>query len=139
MSDSGIFSEILNYEQECRRDGYNEGLVKGRADGIVEGRTAGLETGFERYRALGVLQGRVAAWRNDNLPEKQQKAVDSLATLVSPPTIDNEQNTFTDFERRIKLAKNKSRIIAMANKSPAVNAEEMQVRTQRDDAAIEEI
>lgn len=138
MESHGVFPEVLDFEEECRREGYYEGLVKGEVDGLIEGRTAGLQTGFERYLPLGVLQGRVAAWRLNKLSEKQEKAVESLATLASPPVIDNEGSTFSDFERRIKLAKNKARMIATATQSPAVNATELQVRMQKEEA-VEEI
>lgn len=58
------FDEILGLEEQF----YNDGVTQGQADGVkvgrIEGRTFGLEKGFEKYVESGKLYGKSLVWAN---------------------------------------------------------------------------
>lgn len=65
-------------------EGYNDGLQAGTKAGFAEGREFGVQTGYQRFLDLGLLQGRVIVWEEQvaDLPEsKQQKTVERLQQI----------------------------------------------------------
>lgn len=62
--DSNTFDEVLGLEEQFYNDGFGQGLADGIKAGQVEGRTFGLEKGFEKYVESGRLYGRSLIWAN---------------------------------------------------------------------------
>lgn len=57
-----IFDSLLNLEDKYHAEGYTTGLEDGARAGRIEGRTFGLEKGFEKFIELGRLGGRADVW-----------------------------------------------------------------------------
>jgi len=62
--ESDLFDEILGLEEQFYEVGYKQGLADGVRAGKIEGRTFGLEKGFEKYVEMGRLHGRSIVWTN---------------------------------------------------------------------------
>lgn len=91
--DDDPFDTLLSLEDGFYREGYDLGIADGDHAGLVEGRSFGLEKGFEKYAAMGVLYGRATIWAG-RLPEKccdqdlameQNREVDIRAGLEKLP------------------------------------------------------
>ncbi len=91
--DDDPFDTLLSLEDGFYREGYDLGIADGDHTGLVEGRLFGLEKGFEKYAAMGVLHGRATIWAG-RLPEKgcnqdlatdQNREVDTRASLEKLP------------------------------------------------------
>lgn len=52
-----ILSSLLNLEDKYHAEGYAAGVSDGSRAGRIEGRTFGLEKGFEKFTELGRLGG----------------------------------------------------------------------------------
>lgn len=61
---STTFDEILNLEEGFFEEGYDQGFSDGVKAGHIEGRTLGLEKGFEKYVDSGKLHGKSIIWAN---------------------------------------------------------------------------
>jgi hypothetical protein len=58
------FDEVLGLEEQFYHDGFRQGLADGVKAGQIEGRTFGLEKGFEKYVESGRLYGKSLVWAN---------------------------------------------------------------------------
>lgn len=56
------FEGLLELENTFYREGYELGVKDGKRAGLVEGRTFGLEKGFEKYASMGRLNGKAVIW-----------------------------------------------------------------------------
>ena len=56
------FDAVLGLEEEFFQKGYKLGLTDGERAGRIEGRAFGLEKGFEKYMAMGRLNGKAQVW-----------------------------------------------------------------------------
>ena len=63
MDDHDSLESLFSLEDQFYDEGFQEGLADGRRAGRLEGRVFGIERGFEKYVALGRIQGRAAVWR----------------------------------------------------------------------------
>jgi hypothetical protein len=61
---SNAFDEVLGLEEQFYTDGFQQGLADGVKAGQIEGRTFGLEKGFEKYVESGRLYGKSLVWAN---------------------------------------------------------------------------
>jgi len=61
---SNTFDEVLGLEEQFYSDGFQQGLADGVKAGQIEGRTFGLEKGFEKYVESGTLFGKSLIWAN---------------------------------------------------------------------------
>ena len=89
------FDEILGLEERFYDDGFQQGLADGVKAGQIEGRTFGLEKGFEKYVESGKLYGKSLIWAN-RMPGSPDspKLRDSRSELLSPPKVGaNDQQT----------------------------------------------
>jgi hypothetical protein len=68
---SNVFDEVLGLEEQFYDDGFQQGLTDGVKAGQIEGRTFGLEKGFEKYVESGRLYGKSLIWAN-RMPASQQ-------------------------------------------------------------------
>jgi hypothetical protein len=60
--DDDLFNSILNLEDDYYEEGYNQGVEDGSRAGRIEGRVFGLEKGFDKYLAMGQLNGKACVW-----------------------------------------------------------------------------
>jgi hypothetical protein len=74
MMELDAFSEILGLEEQFYDDGFQQGLADGVKAGQIEGRTFGLEKGFEKYVESGKLYGKSLVWAN-RIPGSQNSHV----------------------------------------------------------------
>jgi hypothetical protein len=56
------FDELLTLEDTLYTSAYDLGVKDGARAGRIEGRIFGLEKGFEKFAAMGVLHGRSCVW-----------------------------------------------------------------------------
>ncbi|KAL9102597.1 MAG: hypothetical protein Q9163_002277 [Psora crenata] len=56
------FDDVLSLEDGFYKAGYELGAADGELAGRVEGRSVGLKAGFEKYVAMGKLNGRATVW-----------------------------------------------------------------------------
>ncbi len=56
------FDGLLDLEERYYQEGHALGVADGSKAGRIEGRVFGLEKGFEKFAAMGTLQGKAAVW-----------------------------------------------------------------------------
>jgi hypothetical protein len=129
------FDEVLGLEEQYYTDGYAQGLADGGRAGQIEGRTFGLEKGFEKYLESGRLHGKSLIWasRLSHLQEKSlnsegerhvklpsfsenvrlAKHVKILHALAESDTLstENTEESVSDFDDRLKRAQAKAKMI----------------------------
>ncbi|KAM3420852.1 hypothetical protein BST61_g4091 [Cercospora zeina] len=135
-SNKDVFEDVLNLEDRYYREGYDLGVADGAQSGRIEGRTFGLEKGFEKFLQMGRLNGRAAVWEarlpssvnQDDAPqlanaavmpplngnERLRKHVERLAALSDPNGLGtkNDEDDVSEFDDRLKDAKAKATLIA---------------------------
>ena len=70
------FDSVLDLEEIYYQEGYNLGIADGSRAGRIEGRVFGIEKGFEKFAAMGMLHGRAAVWAS-RLPRKKEQGKDN--------------------------------------------------------------
>lgn len=134
MASSDPFDDIINLEEEFYSDGYKAGVADGARAGRIEGRSFGIEKGYEKFVEAGRLYGKSVVWAN-RLPQAQassasteqqkllpalnsggvrlEKNVLTLHALVEPETLstENSDEAVNDFDDRVKRAQGKARVI----------------------------
>ncbi|KIV95729.1 hypothetical protein PV10_03349 [Exophiala mesophila] len=58
------FDQLLELEDEYYNEGYEAGVSDSRYAGMIEGRTFGIEKGFEKALELGKSHGRATLWHS---------------------------------------------------------------------------
>ncbi|EME38592.1 hypothetical protein DOTSEDRAFT_98316, partial [Dothistroma septosporum NZE10] len=135
-----LFGDVLNLEDQYYQEGYDLGVADGSRSGRIEGRTFGLEKGFEKFVEMGRLHGKALVWearlpaaQSDDtrssdatsmggLPPLQapsgnarlQKHVERLAALSDPNDLstENSEDAVSEFDDRLKDAKTKTTLIS---------------------------
>ncbi|KAK1756854.1 hypothetical protein QBC47DRAFT_377841 [Echria macrotheca] len=76
------FEDVLNLEEQFYQDGYKQGQADGVKAGRIEGRSLGLEKGFQKFVESGRLYGRAIVWAN-RLPSaiESRRAQEPMASL----------------------------------------------------------
>jgi hypothetical protein len=129
---SDPFESLLNLEDQFYQSGYAQGEADGYKAGLIEGRSLGLEKGFQKFVESSRLHGKAIVWAN-RLPnlranqEKQElsplpsnarleKNVTMLFGLTEPETLstENTDEAVNDFDDRLKRAQGKAKIIEKA-------------------------
>lgn len=135
--DGELFGDVLNLEDQYYREGYDLGVADGSRSGRIEGRTFGLEKGFEKFVEMGRLHGKAVVWearlpstesreairdQGEALPPLQapsgnarlRKHVERLAALSDPNDLstDNSEDAVSEFDDRFKDAKAKVTLIS---------------------------
>ncbi|MCJ1361557.1 hypothetical protein MMC16_000657 [Acarospora aff. strigata] len=108
------FDSVLNLEDQFYDDGYQLGVADGSRAGRIEGRVFGLEKGFEKYLAMGILHGRAAVWagRLPNIRERQ------ATKTQSPRPADEPQPNMSNLEDQSILRKSEDRQDSATEKTP---------------------
>lgn len=70
------FDGVLDLEETYYQEGYDLGVADGSRAGRIEGRVFGIEKGFEKFAAMGMLHGRAAVWAS-RLPRKKEQGKDN--------------------------------------------------------------
>lgn len=70
------FDSVLDLEETYYQEGYDLGVADGSRAGRIEGRVFGIEKGFEKFAAMGMLHGRAAVWAS-RLPRKKEQGKDN--------------------------------------------------------------
>ena len=132
---------VFTLEDEYYREGYQLGLADGSHAGKLEGRATGLETGFEKFKQMGLLSGKTAVWagriahtdparvgrgrgearaQETEYAEQQseskrrlQRHIAALHALTDAETIStvNDEDACTAFDDRLKRATGKVRVV----------------------------
>lgn len=118
--------ELIYYERECFKKGYEEGFKKGIKQGHTEGRELGIQTGFLRYLPMGVLQARVNCWEKENKDELSR-----CRDVVATPNLTNDPKVVEELDQRLKRAKFMCRQLARARNTPEVNAHDQKITYQK--------
>ena len=118
-----LFSDILNLEDQYHAEGFSVGAVDGARAGRIEGRTFGLEKGFEKFAQLGRLGGRAAVWsaRLDcqgevelKGSERLRRQVERLRELCDAESVStvNDEESVNAFDERVRDAGAKGTLIS---------------------------
>ncbi|EKD13901.1 DUF1715 domain-containing protein [Drepanopeziza brunnea f. sp. 'multigermtubi' MB_m1] len=87
---SDSFDEVLGLEEQFYNAGFQQGMVDGVKAGRIEGRTFGLEKGFEKYMESGKLYGKSIIWAN-RIPRLEK---DNLKEDGSAPQFGGQATSF---------------------------------------------
>lgn len=58
------FEDVLNLEDRFYSEGYQQGVANGERAGRIEGRSFGIEKGFQKFVEAGRLYGKSIVWAN---------------------------------------------------------------------------
>lgn len=135
------FDDVLNLEGNFYQQGYDLGVADGAKAGRIEGRSFGMQKGFEKFLESGRLASRATVWANripsltqqkqteageaSTSQEKQctlpalpsnarlEKNVRMLYALVEPDTLatENTDEAVQDFDDRVKRAQGKVKVV----------------------------
>ena len=132
---------LLSLEDQYHTEGYTLGLADGARAGRIEGRTFGLEKGYEKFLELGRLSGRGAVLNARLTPvstpdaggtlkdemmgvrlkpieatDRLRRHVRRLCDLTDPSTLstENSEEAVEEFDSRLKDARAKATLISRA-------------------------
>lgn len=129
---SDPFETLLNLEDQFYQSGYAQGEADGHKAGLLEGRSLGLEKGFQKFVESSRLHGKAIVWANrlpilrpskeklelPTLPSnaRLEKNVTMLFGLTEPESLstENTDEAVNDFDDRLKRAQGKAKIIEKA-------------------------
>ncbi|EER35964.1 conserved hypothetical protein [Candida tropicalis MYA-3404] len=119
MSDFDI-DEVLNLEEEQYNLGFKEGQEHSTKEQYLEGKQYGYQTGFQRFLIVGYIQGLVGEWLdnldNYNASKSLQGHINQLSELITDIPLTNGDEEVEKYEKNIKKARNKLRVIANITK-----------------------
>ncbi|KAJ4267693.1 hypothetical protein NW762_003807 [Fusarium torreyae] len=126
------FEDVLNLEERFYSEGYQLGIKDGVQAGRIEGRSFGMQKGFEKFLESGRLASKAIVWAN-RIPPKDgasssgetctlpplprnarlKKNINTLYALVEPDTLstENSDEAVQDFDDRVKRAQGKAKIV----------------------------
>lgn len=126
LMDQDPFEDLFSLEDNLYNEGYRQGVADGSHAGHLEGRAFGVEKGFEKYLAMGRLQGRTAIWLARSRPDDSKsslpplpararlaKHLAALQDMVASHTLstENSEDSVSDFDDRLRRANAKIKII----------------------------
>ena len=136
MTSTDPFDDVFHLEDRYYQEGYRAGLEDGVRAGRVEGRSFGMEKGFDKFLESGRLASRAIVWANrlskplagdeanvtspnqctlPALPNnaRLEKNINILYALVEPDTLStaNTDEAVQDFDDRVRRAQSKAKII----------------------------
>ena len=119
MADLDI-DEVLNLEEEQYSLGYKEGQEQATKEQYLEGKQYGYQTGFQRFLIVGIVKGLAQDWF-DNLDKygstkSLRNHINQLHDLISDIPLNNGDEEVEKYEKNIKKARNKLRVIANITK-----------------------
>lgn len=119
MSDIDI-DNVLNLEEEQYELGFKEGQIQGTKDQYLEGKEYGYQTGFQRFLIIGYIQELMKFWLSHidqyNNSSSLRNHLNNLEDIMAQISITNGDKEVEDYEKNIKKARNKLRVIASITK-----------------------
>jgi len=133
--DEDLFDDLLNLEDNYYQDGYRLGVDDGSRTGRIEGRTFGLEKGFDKFFEMGKLHGKSQIWSSrlpkpaeeslqvkvaaeahvKTLPENSrlEKHIRTLFALTELESLStsNGEDDVSEFDDRFKRAVSKAKVV----------------------------
>lgn len=104
-------------------DGFEEGLNDGQQAGLLEGKQFGIQTAFQRFLSVGIVQGRVDVWTQKAEPGgdgggngRMAKHLNQLSTTISEIPQSNSDQDVADFEKLLKKARAKLKVVSSLGK-----------------------
>jgi len=128
---TSTFDDVLSLEQQFYETGRQQGLADGIKAGRIEGRTFGLEKGFDKFAESGRLYGKSIIWAN-RLPKANRAPVKAVQTLTplsdhqrlykhikvlhalsesASLSTENSEDAVSDFDDRLRRAQAKLKLI----------------------------
>jgi hypothetical protein len=82
--------------------------------GFLEGKQFGIQTGFQRFVSIGILQGRLQVWQEklDMTNPKIQKHVQQMKSFLDDLPISNSDDNVEQVEKMLKRAKAKAKVLS---------------------------
>ena len=116
MDDDDPLESVFSLEDQLYHEGFQEGLADGSRAGRLEGRVFGIKSGFERYVALGRIQGRAALWRaRMRKPSQDERGMTDPTTTAKAPRED--RRPWSDHARLVKHVQALRSLVAPGNLS----------------------
>lgn len=120
MSDIDI-DNVLNLEEEQYELGYKEGQAQGTKDQYLEGKEYGYQTGFQRFLIVGFILEFVKFWLSNidqynTSSSSLRNHLDNLKSILANTSTTNDDKEVEEYEKNIKKARNKLRVIATITK-----------------------
>ncbi|RCK58850.1 hypothetical protein Cantr_09151 [Candida viswanathii] len=119
MSDLDL-DDVLNLEEEQYNLGFKEGQEQATKEQYLEGKQYGYQTGFQRFLIVGYMKGLVEYWLEniDNYGSSKslQNHLNQLQDLLSDIPLSNGDEEVEKYEKNIKKARNKLRVVANITK-----------------------
>ena len=120
MSDIDI-DNVLNLEEEQYELGYKEGQAQGTEDQYLEGKEYGYQTGFQRFLIVGFILEFVKFWLSNidqynTSSSSLRNHLDNLKSILANISTTNDDKEVEEYEKNIKKARNKLRVIATITK-----------------------
>lgn len=121
MANDDPFEHVLNLEEQFYQSGYKQGQEDGVNAGRIEGRSLGLERGFQKFVESGKLYGRAIVWAN-RLFSKHENDIGSHtardrldeSTVQQPPATEESQREELPFlPRNPRLEKHITTLYAL--------------------------
>lgn len=149
-----VLTKLFSFYDEGLTDGQNEG----RRAGLREGTEFGIQTGYTRFIALGVLRGRLAVWQKQFAPtttspttttttsapdhpniDRIRKNLAGLESMLAEIPVTNSDADVAVFEGLVRKAKSKAKVTASLIKSgPVLTYHDGTVGLRSQEEAIED-
>jgi len=121
MANDDPFEDVLNLEEQFYQNGYKQGQEDGIKAGMIEGRSLGLERGFQKFTESGRLYGRAIVWanrlppklKNDRVSHTARDGLDELTVQQSPVTEESQQEELPFLPRNTRLEKHITTLYAL--------------------------
>lgn len=81
---------VLNLEEQFYQEGFKQGSEDGIKAGRIEGRSFGIERGFEKFQESGRLHGKAIIWAN-RLPNLKARSAATRASRETERTLENAE------------------------------------------------
>ncbi|XP_031552712.1 protein LTO1 homolog [Actinia tenebrosa] len=125
------FESLLFLEENCHKDGYNEGWIVGQGKGLSVGRGLGIDKGKEIGSEIGYYSGFVSTWlllidKSDKKGARVNTQLQNLNSLIDQLSITDptDENLFANIEKvRAKFKK----IISLLGVSPEGRTQETEM------------
>ncbi|KAK9466793.1 hypothetical protein V1512DRAFT_192213, partial [Lipomyces arxii] len=133
-----LFDDVLSLEESFYNEGYNNGIKDGEKAGTSEGKQFGLETGFQRFLTLGIVQGRCEIW---NKQSKQSRQLQVLTEMIAAVDVSNTEHAVDEFSKTIKTVRNRVKVVQRLMKDPVtVDLEDDAVKVlDQQDETVEDV
>ncbi|KAJ9157172.1 DUF1715-domain-containing protein [Coniochaeta hoffmannii] len=107
------FEDILNLEDQFYQDGYKLGQADGDKAGRIEGRSLGLEKGYQKFLEAGRLHGKAIVWANRLAGLKTKSASESQQPAENGGSEETQRQSLPQLPGNPRLEKNVTTLFAL--------------------------